>query len=79
MITTPAEIAKKLTPAQVRALRDLQKYRGRDYSECSASDWEALVSAEIKPEVVDWNDKANRSEITPLGQAVLAALDGEAK
>ncbi len=72
---TPAEIAKRLTPAQVRALRDLLKFHGRDYSECTEADWQALVSAEHKPELVDWNELSHRTEITPLGRAVLAELD----
>jgi len=74
---TPREIADKLTPAQVRALRDLKKFHGRSYSECSNSDWDALVSAGIKPEIVAWSDDSHRSEITPLGRAVLSCLDGE--
>ena len=74
---TADEIAFKLTKAQARALRDLQKFHGRSYSECSESDWDALVSAEIKPELVAWNDDAHRSEITLLGRAVLAELDKE--
>ena len=76
-MTDPTEIAAKLTPAQVRALRDLQRFHGQNYSECSNSDWEALVAAEVKPEIVGWNDTAHRTEITPLGRAVLAALDAK--
>ena len=49
MTPTPEQIAAKLTEAEKRALRDLEKFHGRSYSECSDADWEALVSAEIEP------------------------------
>jgi hypothetical protein len=60
---TPAEIAKKLTKAQVRALRDPKR--------CWDEDWFSFVAAEGQFGALlrlDLNP-------TPLGCAVLAELD----
>jgi hypothetical protein len=63
---TPAEIAKKLTPAQVRALRDP--------SGCS---WQSYRSAEIfeHRHSVCLLGKFPDPKLTDLGRAVLAELD----
>ena len=64
---TPAEIAAALTPAQVRALRDPWV--------CDRQDFIALTDAE------NWAgiDLLKPNPLTPLGRAVLAALDGGAE
>ena len=62
---TPAEIAKTLTPAQVRALRDPNG---------NVDDWNALMT--WHKDLLTW-DKVWRP--SDLGRAVLAALDGETK
>ncbi|NBT32733.1 MAG: hypothetical protein EBT13_12770 [Rhodobacteraceae bacterium] len=64
---TPAEIAKKLTPAQVRALRDP--------SGCGFADWQELADFDFfNPGrfalLHDYGDKS-----TDLGRAVLAELE----
>ena len=62
---TPTEIAAKLTPAQVRALRLKQAGWAAD---CSWGDWWALMRHGLVG--LDW--------ITHLGRAVLAELDRKA-
>ena len=61
---TPEEIAAKLTPAQVRALRDPDG--------CSDDDWRAFLG--VIPKLRVW---AGFWMITDLGRAVLAALDAK--
>lgn len=64
---TPAEIAKKLTPAQVRALRDPAK--------CSRMDFVALLPLLSQLNLEGYRLLSYRG-YTPLGRAVLAELDG---
>lgn len=62
-MTDPAEIAARLTPAQVRALRDPWV--------CSRHDFIALTDAEAWAGI----DLLKHNPLTRLGRAVLAALD----
>jgi hypothetical protein len=64
---TPAEIAKKLTPAQVRALRD-----GR---QCTLYAYRSLRN--FGRDVVGTHLILNSGFRTPLGDAVLAELDAK--
>lgn len=65
-MTDAAEIAAKLTPAQIRALRDPEGVKW---------DWERLVRLEAKLKVDLLNIVGD--DLTPLGRAVLAALDAK--
>ena len=64
---TPAEIAAKLTPSQVRALRDPNRCLLHEAFDLWNCDW-ALIRLH--------GDMFQR---LALGRAVLAALDGETK
>lgn len=64
---TPADIAAKLTQAQVRALR------GGKVQKLPA--FPSLIAFEMEHEVTLCSVKWGRSEPTPLGRAVLAVLD----
>lgn len=66
---TPAEIAAKLTPAQVRALRQWEGRR-EILSACPYIDQEFLMLNGMVKRV-----RPMLTQITPLGQAVLAVLD----
>lgn len=66
---TPQEIAAKLTPAQARALRDLDG--------CTYEDFHALMQFEIHSLPPD-QELTTFTELNDLGRAVLACLDGEA-
>lgn len=65
-MTDAAEIAAKLTPAQIRALRNPERVFW---------DWERLVRLEIKLKVDLLNIVGD--DLTDLGRAVLAALDAK--
>lgn len=67
-MTDPAAIAKKLTEAQKRALRDMPN--------CGMYDWLDLCLAETAMGVA-LIDAAPGVPLTPLGRAVLAEIDKE--
>jgi len=70
---TPAEIAAKLTPGQVRALRDPRGCSRKDFGEL------ACAALEIAPQRF-FEAQAPFTPpftYTPLGRAVLAALDAK--
>jgi hypothetical protein len=74
---TPAEIAKKLTPAQVRALRNITPNWPPTLVGIPLGSVKALAArglcAACLPDRPDW-----RYEITPLGRAVLAEIEKDA-
>lgn len=65
---TPAEIAAQLTPAQVRALRDP-----------NGCNWQSYRSAELfeHRHNICLLGRHPGPRVTPLGRAVLAALDAK--
>ena len=65
---TPAQIAKAMSPALRRALRDPEGVKW---------DWERLVRFEAKMKIDLMNIVGD--ELTDLGLAVLAELDREAR
>ena len=65
---TAPEIARRLTPAQIRALRDVPN--------SDRWDWSALLDAE--EQVGAEFTQAPGPTLTPLGREVLAELDKEA-
>ena len=64
---TPAEIAAKLTPAQVRALRDPIN--------CTDEDFEAFCLDPITMDLAD----ISPLRISPLGREVLAVIEEAGK
>lgn len=73
---TPAEIADKLTPAQIRALRVT---KNRNWSDDMLNDIDAAERMIGKRDVDDttfWLVSATL-RLMPLGHAVLAALDAK--
>ena len=70
MTPTPEQIAAKLTEAQKRALRDPNRCAWRDYRSMELLEYRLGVCIFAKyPE----------RELTAIGDAVLAGLDGGAK
>lgn len=67
---TPAEIAAKLKPAQIRAMRDPEG--------CHITEEWALIDFEAAHLEIDALYKVGKpNRITDLGRAVLAALDAK--
>ena len=69
MMTDPAEIAAKLTPAQIGALRGGRVNEKRGHI--------SLVRFELEHNIELINVAWGKSSPTPLGRAVLAALDAK--
>ncbi len=73
---TPAEIAARLTPAQVRALKNITPNWPPTVIGIPMGSVKALASrglcAAMLPDRPDW-----RYDLTDLGRAVLAALDAK--
>lgn len=70
---TPAEIAKKLTPAQVRALRAVLN----PASPVPYDEWLSLARSHLADELITWDREKRIILLTPLGRAVLAELEGK--
>jgi len=71
---TPAEIAARLTPAQVRALRLTE---GGEWSDVLLNDIDPAERMIGKRDIDDTSFwlVSDKLRLTPLGRAVLAALD----
>ena len=68
-MTSPADIAARLTPAQVRALKDPDG--------CDSDDYLALEAFEVAlgEDLVEWTFSAKKYSVHPLGMDVLAELE----
>jgi hypothetical protein len=77
---TPAEIAAKLTPGQVRSVTKVSRADLMLLNRCGDFFWGGgnAVKRMQKAGFVKYRKFGMRS-VTPLGRAVLAALDGETK
>ena len=77
---TPEGTAKKLTPTQVRALPNVSRADLMFLTRCGDFFWGGgnAVKRMQKAGFVKYRKFGMRS-VTPLGRAVLAALDGETK
>jgi|GEM_PF-3151583 len=74
---TPEEIAAKLTPAQVRALRLYDIGHQMTYeADCPHEDWLGLKYSHEYDALIQPTEDC-KSSITPLGRAVLAAMDAK--
>jgi hypothetical protein len=71
---TPAEIAAKLTPAQARALRLTMAGKWSDVLLNDIDPAERMIGKRHAEDTTLWL-VSDKLRLTPLGRAVLAALD----
>ena len=77
---TPAEIAAKLTPAQVRALKTHAAQKSPLLASLFVKDARRMLGSLVKLGLLKADSEYPGIKYqTPLGRAVLAALDGETK